>query len=326
MTVRAFWKAIKVENAQPPYDIIQLKVFYPASTPDSQQISSSNQADRDQALFPVVVFFSGVNCNLAMYEWLALELVSHGLVVVLFNWLAENIPGSVALTPGVDLTAFSPDVYGTIPSALALPSVLAELEQLNTVGVLANLLDLQKIVLGGHSAGGRVAIENANPQFFDGVAAAFSYGAHTAAPIQVGYDPSTILSLPSSVPMLLIGGTHDGVIANNSSIYGINAWSTAATPVIRTFREAISREQGDSYLVILEGANHFSVVDRLDPTLQVAALDYPTTQPQVQIRSLVAEIVALFIKLHVHQQSKTPSQLKRLIEDHNSLIASFEHK
>ena len=261
-----------------------------------------------------------------MYKWLALELVSRGSVVVLFNWLAENIPGSVSLTPGVDLAAFSPDVYGTIPSASALPSLLNELEQLNKVGVLANLLDLQKIVLGGHSAGGRVALENANPQFFEGVAAAFSYGAHTAAPVQIGCDPNTILSLPNSLPMLLMGGTHDGVIANNSNIYGPEAWETAATPVIRTFKEAISRDRGDCYLILLEGANHFSLTDCLDPTLKVAALDYPATQPQAQIRSILGSVVGLFVDLHVRQQSKASTQLEKLLEDNNSLVASFERK
>ena len=326
MTVRAFWKAVKVEDAQPPHDTIHLKVFYPALTADNQQPFSLDKANPDKAPFPVVILFSGVNCNLAMYEWLALKLVARGLVVVLFNWLSENIPGSVALTPGVNLAAFAPDLYGTIPSASALPSLLAELEQLNTEGILANLLDLQKIVLGGHSAGGRVALENANPQFFDQVAAAFSYGGHTAAPVQVGYEPSTILSLPSSVPMLLMGGTRDGVIANNSGIYGINAWSSAATPIIRTFKEAISREQDDSYLVLLEGANHFSFVDPLDSTLRVAALDYTPTQPQAQIRSVIANLVGLFIDLHVRQESKASSQLERLLEDNNALIASFEQK
>ena len=246
--------------------------------------------------------------------------------MVLFNWLSENIPGSVALTPGVNLAAFSPDVYGTIPSASALPSLLAELKKLNTEGILANLLDLQTIVLGGHSAGGRVALENANPQFFEGVAAAFSYGGHTAAPIQVGYEPNTILSLPSSVPTLLMGGTRDGVIANNSRMYGIDAWESAATPVIRTFREAISREQGDSYLVLLEGANHFSFVDPLDSTLEVAALDYPASQPQAEIRSIAGSIIGLFIDLHVRQESKADSELEKLLEDNRSLIASFERK
>ena len=261
-----------------------------------------------------------------MYEWLACELASNGLVVVLFNWLAENIPGNVALTPGVDLATFSPEVYGTIPSASALPSLLAELEQLNTHGILAGLLDLQKIILGGHSAGGRVALENAKPQFFSQVAAAFSYGAHTAAPIQVGYEPSTILSLPNSAPMLLIGGTRDGVIANNSRIYGLDQWETAATPVLRTFREAITREQDDSYLVLLSGANHFSVADPLDSTLQVAALDFPSTQAQAQFRSIIAEVVSLFINLHVRQQFNASSKIKRLLEDNNSLVASFECK
>jgi hypothetical protein len=94
---------------------------------------------------------------------------------------------------------------------------------------------------------------------------------------------------------------------------------------VRTFREAISREQADSYLVLLAGANHFSLVDRLDPTLQVTGLDFPATQPQTQIRSVIAEIVGLFIDLHVRQQLKASSQLERLLED-NSLIASFERK
>lgn len=45
----------------------------------------------------------------------------------------------------------------------------------------------------------------------------------------------------------------------------VDQWETASTPVVRIFREAISREQADAYLVLLAGANHFSVVDRLDP-------------------------------------------------------------
>ena len=321
MIVKAFWKAIKIEDAQPPYDTIHLKVFYPASTSDSQQTLSSpaNQANT----LPVVIFFSGINCNLAMYEWLALKLVPQGLVVILYNWLAENIPGNISLTPGVNLAAFSPDVYGTISTASALPALLAELDSLNTSGILTGLLDLQKIILGGHSAGGRVALENANPQFCSQVVAAFSYGGHTAAPIQLGYEPGTILSLSNSVPMLLMGGTNDGVIANNSKIYGIDEWSTPTTPIVRTFREAISREQNDSYLVLLQEANHFSIAERIDPTLNVTSLDFPSPQPQAKIRSTIAEVVNLFIDLHVRQPSKTSQQLE-LVE--NTAIAFFECK
>ena len=309
--IQAFWRAIKVESARSPYDTIQLKVFYPS--------------DRDNAL-PVVIFFSGINCNLAMYEWLAIELASRGTVVILFNWLAENIPGQIALTPGVNLAAFAPDVYGTIPTASALPTLLAELEHLNTSGELAGVLDLQKIILGGHSIGGRIALENSNSQFFDRVAAAFSYGGHTINPIYLGYEPAIISSLPNSVPMLLIGGTNDGVIVNNARDYGIDRWETAATPVERTFREAIAREQDDSYLVILKGANHFSISDRPDPTLRVTALDFQATQPPATIRSVMAEIIGLFIDFQVRDRATALQQLEQLMKNNNSLIASFERK
>lgn len=323
MIVQACWRATKVAKAQPPYDTIQLKVFYPEFTSDSEQTSSANGI---KAPFPVVIFFSGVNCNLAMYEWLALDLVPRGLVVVLFNWLGENIPGNISLTPGIDTTAFSRDIYGTVPSALALPPILDELEKLNKVGLLAGLLDLQKIILGGHSAGGRVALENANTEFFSQVSGAFSYGGHTAAPTKLQYEPGTILSLSNSVPMLLIAGTHDGVIAKNSHNYGIDQWETPATPVIRTFREAISRKQGDSYLVVLEGANHFSVADPLDSTLKVASLDFTASQSGAKIRSVIGSVIGLFIDLHVRQSLKISQPIEQLLEDNNTVVNFFECK
>ena len=79
-------------------------------------------------------------------------------------------------------------------------------------------------------------------------------------------------------------------------------------------------------MVLLEGANHFSIVDRLDSTLKVTALDFPTTQSPDRIRSIIAEIVSLFIDLHVRQQLAASEQLKRLLKDNDSLIASFKCK
>lgn len=327
MNIRAFFQAIKVESAQPPYDTLHLKTFYPAQTSESETERAQGivPADSKQAPFPVVIFFNGINCSPQLYQWLAVKLAERGMVVVTFAWVAENLPGIIGLTPGVDTAIWTPKTYGTAPTASALPALLAELEHNQASGILANQLNLQQVVLGGHSAGGRVAIENADPSFFPQVAAAFAYGAHTAAPVQLGYEPGTILPLPSKLPLLLIGGTRDGVIANSSYRYGVNPGSPT-TSMIRTFREGVSRERNDTLLVILEGANHFSITDPLDSTTGTS-VDLPTTQPAVEIRSLMAETIGLFIDAHVRHQVTAVQALEQLVSDTtNPLIASFEHK
>ena len=324
MNIQAFWRAIKVKDASSPYDTIHLKVFYPSDDAEAQNPFADTPAAKDLALFPVVIFLNGFNCSLAMYQWLAIELAKRGWAVILFDWLVKG-ERNVFLSPGVNLAALTTKTYGTIPSASALPLILEELNNLQSDGVLAGMLDLQQIILGGHSAGGRLALENAEPKFFDGVAGAFCYGAHSAAPVSVRYNPGTILPIPDSLPMLLIGGTEDGVIAKNSKIYGVEQWSTPATPVIRTFREGIKHEQGNSCLVIVEGANHFAIADYTDPTLSVAKNDFVATQPESEIRSLIASAIGLFIDtLICHQLPK--SQFEQLLQTHNSLIALTEFK
>ena len=67
-----------------------------------------------------------------------------------------------------------------------------------------------------------MALENAEPRFFPQVVAAFTYGAHSAAATQLGFEPDTILPLPDSVPLLLLGGTRDGVIAAITGLYGLS--------------------------------------------------------------------------------------------------------
>ncbi len=327
MNIRAFYRATKVENAQPPYDTIHLKVFYPGKISGSEQEQNQGivPADSQQAPFPIVILFNGVNCNPELYKWLAVELAERGMVVVTFAWVAENFPGVVSLTPGVDIAMLAPDTYGTAPTASALPALLTELERINSEGILASMLDLQKIILGGHSAGGMVAIESASPQFFPQVLAAFGYGAHTAAGIMMGYEAATILPLPDLLPLLLIGGTCDGVIANSSNIYG-TVWEEATTPVSRTFLEAISGGRNDSYLMLVEGANHFSFAYPFDPTTGRPFLDFPSTQPEDEIRSLMAETIGLFIDAHVRKQLTALEQLNQLLNTEHSLIKLFQRK
>jgi hypothetical protein len=320
--VRAFWRAVKIESASPPYDTIHLKVFYPArmSASEVERDWGIVPADCQQAPFPIVIFFNGVNCSPEIYQWLAVQLAQQGIVTVTFAWVAENIPGLVALTPGAELNMWQPDKYGTGPTASALPTLLEELERINSEGILANLLDLQKVILGGHSAGGRLALENAEPRFFYQVKGAFGYGVHSAAPVQLGYAPNTILSLPDSLPLLIMGGTRDGVIANSSYRYGISP-EEAMTLTERTFTEGISGERGDSYLIMLEGANHFSIAYPPDSTTGRPFLDFSATCSEEQIRSLLAEAINLFIKANVCHQQEASKALAQLLNSANPLIA-----
>lgn len=327
MNVRALYQVAKVAGIDPPYDTLQLKVFYPAQMSGGEQEQNMGvvPADAARSPFPVVILFNGINCGPEMYQWLAVELAQRGLVVVSFAWVAENIPGLVALTPGVDLQMLLPHTYGTGPTASALPAILATLEKLQAEGVLAGLLDLQRVIIGGHSAGGRAAIESASPDFFPPVVAAFAYGAHTAAITQFGYPAGTILPLPDKLPLLLMGGTRDGIIDQSSDRYGI-AWDAPTTPIQRTFEEAIAGGRHDSYLVLVDGANHFSFAHPFDATTGRPFLDYPTTQPADQIRELLATVIGLFVEGHGCGRSAALSQLWESLNQHSPLIAVATQK
>ncbi len=75
-----------------------------------------------------------------------------------------------------------------------------------------------------------------------------------------------------------------------------------------------------------EEANHFSIAYPFDSTTGRPFLDYPATQPEDQIRNLLAEAIGLFIDAHVCHQSSSLAALNQLLGANNPLIASFERK
>lgn len=325
MTVRALFTATKVDSARPPFDTVHLKVFYPAkmSGSDAERMTGVVPVDDAHAPLPVVIFFNGINVGPEAYQWLAVALAERGLAVVTFTWVSETLPGVVGLTPGIDLARVRPDTYGTGSTASAMPALLKALNQLQANGVLAGKLDLDSVILGGHSAGGTVALQNATATYFPQVAAAFSYAGHTMASTMLGFAPGTILPAGER-PILLVGGTQDGVIAASRGRYGESA--DMPDPLTRTFTEAIGGGRGDSYLIMLNGANHFTLAHPIDETTGRSFLDLPATQPEGDMRALFAELVGLFIEAHVQKKVEAIQALEQITQTPHPLIATLKCK
>jgi dienelactone hydrolase len=328
MTVRALYSAIEIPGAVPPYDRASLKIYYPAKYTDSAEERNSGlvAVDSQLAPFPVLIMLPGINLGPEAYGWLAKEMAELGIVTVTYTLVAEEMPGYISLTPGLSLSALSPDNYAEMPSATALSPIIEQLQRLNSSGVLAGQLQLQKIILGGHSAGGTVALLNARADWFPGVSAAFSYGAHSAAATALGYEQNAMFQLPSQLPTLIIGGTRDGCIANSAARYG-EAGSTSPTEKVeQTYDRALSAGRGDNYLMIVQGANHFSLAYPADETTGRPFIDLPTTAPDTEIRSFLAELIGLFIRTEVTAVAGAREQLNALRTSDNPLICRSECK
>lgn len=297
MPVRALYRAISIPGASPPYGSAALKVYYPACYGGSEEERNSGviPAASEGAPFPVVIILPGINVGPEGYAWLARELATHNIVTVTYTLVAEEMPGYISLTPGLALPPLMPANYGHSASATALAPIIEDLEKLNAEGVLVGRLDLHKIVLGGHSAGGTVALVNARPDWFPGLCAAFTYGAHAGAATALGYEPHSLFALPPDLPLLIMGGTRDGCIAHSASRYGHEEVSSPTALVERTFDEAISRDRGDCYLALIEGANHFSMSWPHDDCTGRPFIDLPTTRPDDGIRELLGSLVVQFI-------------------------------
>ena len=276
-------------------------------------------ADESGVPFPVVIMLPGINVGPEAYGWLARALAVQGVVTVTYTLVAEEMPGYISLTPGLDIAALTPDQYGSRPSATAIAPVLADLAAMNEQGVLADKLDLSRIVLGGHSAGGTVALLNARADWFPGVCAAFSYGAHTGAATALGYPDNSMFDTPSTLPLMIMGGTRDGCIANSSGRYG-DSQANATERVERTFYESVDADRGDCYLAIVEGANHFSMAWPQDDSTGRPFIDLPTTAPDEQLRDLLAQLACLFIGATVQNDDSARQQLEQALLAGHSLI------
>lgn len=299
--VRAQFWAVRVDSAPPPFDTIHLKVYYPAGEPD--RLSGIAPADVSGAPYPVVVISPGVNVGTESYRWLAERLVCAGLVVVTYSWVGELFPGQYGMTPGVVVSRLSPEGWNTGPTSDAIAPVLDGLSQLHAgPGPLAGVLALDRVILGGHSGGGSVALYNATPDYFPSIVAGFAYGAHAGLAQMLGWPPASIVPPKGGAPFLYMAGTRDGVISGSAARYGVESWD----PIRRTIDEALPT--GSSF-ALFDGANHFAMGYPEDPTTARGFLDLEPSTPPEKTREALAELVALFTVAHGRDDADAKAEL-----------------
>ena len=318
--VRCLFRAIASPLAGAP--TLSARTYYPAlySGELQQRNTGLLPAARDRAPYPVAILMPGINVSPDAYGWLAMALVNAGFVAMTYGWIVEEMPGLPALSPGLDIGALAPDVYGSRPSATALSAVIEDLATQNLTGTLTDCLDLDRILLGRHSAGGSVALFNARPDWFPGLRAVFSYGSHCKASTMLGYPPETYLPLSDALPTLMLGGDRDGVIAASAFRYGGGNTDgddvpDPVGPLQRSFDDALTRTAGDSHLAIIRGANHFSASWPEDPSTGRPFLDWATTRDDSEIHDDIAGLVSDFARARVLDDPRADTRLRQRLSD-----------
>ncbi|MFD3934656.1 dienelactone hydrolase family protein [Streptomyces sp. NPDC058611] len=299
--VRSEWRACRVPGLKEPYDTAHLRLFYPARATgsDAERLTGVIPADAGRAPFPVVLLLPGINVPADSYRWLAVLLAGRGLVAVTAELVGELFGGSRGVTPGIDLEACAPGSYGTRATTPLIGAVLGALAEPAPASPLDGLLDLERVVLGGHSAGGTVALQSA--AHVPGLRGVFTYGAHTLVAGALGHPPGTVLPVGARVPVLLMSGEHDGVIAASTDRYGAAPAADAdpdPDPVARTFDEALADAGGAHAWVRVAGAGHFALCEPVDAT---SARGFLEAAPEAggddagsRARPLIGRLVAAF--------------------------------
>jgi len=325
--VRAFYRAASVPGAEAPYNTINMKVYYPCAYGDSFEERNTGfiPVDTTNAPFPVVIMMPGINVSHESYSWLCHRLAENGIVALSYTWVGLEMENRVSVTPGVELEPLKADQYGSAPSCPAIAVIGQELERINNDTLLSGQLDLDRIILGGHSAGGTMALLNARPEWFPAIRGAFSYAAHVAANTLLGWEENSIMPLTSELPLLLMGGSRDGVIAASGFRYGDEVKSSPTERIERSFHEGIEGERGDRYLLIVNGANHFSMVRPLDTSTGRPFLDRKQKGSGKRIRCYLGDVILHFCH-HACGDSAAQAELQMLCNQDHPLAKSAVNK
>ena len=286
--VRAVYDAVTVPGAENPYATAHLVVHYPAvDSPGDPTLGIVRPASDG---LPVVLLAGNFNCPPELYAWLAKRLAASGYAVATWTWVAPLFGGRAGLSTGIDLTAVTPQTFGARLPSVLLPAILAALPHVADVGPS---LDLSRVVLGGHSAGGTLALLCSS---WLGLPA-FSYGGHTRTQVPQGFGDDHYLPLGDGPPLLLLGGLDDGIgDAISLSQRGV---VLPGHPMSHTLSRAVPGTR-EAWCVLLEGANHYSFCDGYDGTSGRGYLEAAATGDQGAVRDRIASLIEVFLTAVLH--------------------------
>jgi hypothetical protein len=286
--VRAVYDAVTVPGADDPYATAHVVVHYPAVEDDGDAQLGIVAPAKDS--LPVVLLAGNFNCPPELYAWLAKAVAREGYAVVTWTWVTPLFGGRAGLNTGIDLDAVTPQTFGSrIPSRL-LPAILEALPKVADVGAS---LDLEKVVLGGHSAGGTMALLCSS---WLGLPA-FSYGGHTRTQVPQGFGDDHYLPLGDGPPLLLLGGLDDGI--GDAISLAQRGVVLPGHPMSHTRDRAVP-ESRDAWCVLIEGANHYAMCEGYDGTSGRGYLEGSGSGDPQQVRDRIAALLLAFLDVVLH--------------------------
>ena len=89
---------------------------------------------------------------------------------------------------------------------------------------------------------------------------------------------------------MVLAASHDGVIVASAHRYGAEEGNTTGSLEL-TFNEAITSSRNNSYLFIVDAANHFTLAYPKDNTTGRSFIDQVTTRPDEELRHTILQLI-----------------------------------
>jgi dienelactone hydrolase len=285
------WDALRVPGAPAPYDTVHYRVAFPAARPDPARDPVLGLVPPSRRGLAVVVLHANFNMDGVGLRWLERSLALAGHAVVTPQWVGPMFDGRPGLATGVDLATLRHSYLDALRDSLRR-------------SLVADFLDVNRVVLGGHSAGGTLALLSAGDAH-----GAFSYGGHTRTQAAQGHGADHYLPLPAGVPLLLMGGTEDGVVRAIAERDGSDA---AAHPMVEAFERSVP-ETSQSWLVMVEGADHYAFVAGHDGATGRSYLEASGNRPASAVRTAVQPVIRDFVAWSVDADAAARQRLDQLV-------------